>query len=89
MGTPAAYGSSRLGVELQLQLQFCTTATARPDLSHICDLCHSLWQYGTLNPMSEARDQTHIFTELCQVLNTLSRKGNSRKPFSLLYLFLK
>ena len=31
----------RIGVELELQLLAYTTATAMPDLSHICDLCHS------------------------------------------------
>ena len=32
----------RLGVELELQLLAYPTATATPDLSHICDLCCSL-----------------------------------------------
>ena len=35
-----------------------TTATATPDLSHICDLHHSSWQYQVLDPPSEARDRT-------------------------------
>ena len=30
-----------------------------PDPSHICNLHHSSWQRGILNPLSEARDQTH------------------------------
>ena len=31
------------------------------DLSHICDLHHSSWQcHQILNPLSKARDQTHI-----------------------------
>ena len=32
------------------------TATAEPDLSHICDLRHSLQQCRILNPLTEARD---------------------------------
>ena len=39
------------------------TATATPDPSCICDLCHSLWQRRILNPMSKARGQIHILTE--------------------------
>ena len=46
----------RLGVELELQLQAYTIAVAIPDLSRICDLCHSLQQCQILNPLSEARD---------------------------------
>ena len=42
----------RLGVELELQL---TTATATPDLSHICDKCPSLWQCWIINSLNEAR----------------------------------
>ena len=53
----------RLGVELELQLPATATATATAtwDLSLICDLHHSSWQYWILNPLSEARDQTCIF----------------------------
>ena len=56
---PAAYRSSRLAVELELQLPAHATATAMPDLSHICDLPHSSQQCQILNPLSKARGQTH------------------------------
>ena len=46
----------KLGVELELQLLAYATATAIWDLSHICDLHHSLWQCWILNMLSEARD---------------------------------
>ena len=41
-----------LGVESELQLQAYTTAmaTATPDLSCICYLCHNLQQHWILNP---------------------------------------
>ena len=39
---PKAYEVPRLGVESELQLPTYTTATETPDLSHFCDLCHSL-----------------------------------------------
>ena len=46
----------RPGVESELQLPAYTTATS--ESSRICDLyCSQI-----LNPLSEARDQTHILT---------------------------
>ena len=50
----------RLGVELELLLPAYASVTAMPDLSRICKLHHSSWQYWVLNPLSEARDQTQI-----------------------------
>ena len=47
----------RLGVELELQLPAYTTATARQDMSHICNL-YSSPQHRILHPLSEARDRT-------------------------------
>ena len=51
----------RLGVELGLQLPAYATATATPDPDPSCvfDLHHSSQQRRILNPLSEARDQTH------------------------------
>ena len=46
----------RLGVQSELQLLVYATTTATPDPSHICELHHSPWQCGILNPLSEARD---------------------------------
>ena len=48
-----------LGVELELQLSACATATATQDMSHVCNLHYSSQKYQILNPLSEARDQTH------------------------------
>ena len=50
----------RLEVELELQLAAYTTAIATTDPSRVCDLHHSSWQRQILNPLSEARYQTHI-----------------------------
>ena len=47
----------RLGVESGLAY---TTATATPDLSHICDLHCSSWQPRILNPLSNVRNPTCI-----------------------------
>ena len=47
----------RLGVE---QLPAYIIATPMPDPSCICDLHHSSLQRRILNPLSKARDRTHI-----------------------------
>ena len=56
-----------LGAESELQLPAYTTATATQDPSHSCDLHHSSRQYLILNPLSEARDRTHIFMDASRV----------------------
>ena len=64
--TPVAYGGSQaIGVESELQL--LAFATAMKDLSHVCNLHHRSQQYQILNPLSRARDQTHILTDTSQV----------------------
>ena len=68
----------RLGVKSELQLQAYTTTTAIPDLSCICDLCHSLRQCQFLNPLNEARDPTHLFMDTSCVLKTLSHNKSSK-----------
>ena len=71
----------RLGVQMELQLSAYTTATAMPDLSHVCDLHHSSQQHRILNPLSEARDRTrnlmvpswiHFSCAMMGTLGTLS-----------------
>ena len=73
-----------LGVELELQLLAYTTATGTTtqDPSRTYYLRCSLWQCWILNPLSEARDQTCILMDICQVLNLLNHEGNSN-PFIL------
>ena len=57
----AAYGSSLARGQIsELQLPAYATATAMWNPSHICDLHHSSWQHWIPNPLSKARDQTHI-----------------------------
>ena len=48
----------RWGVQLEIQLLAYTTATAMPDLSHVCNLHHNSQQCWILIPPSEARDPT-------------------------------
>ena len=53
----------RLGVELELPLPACTTATATLDPSLIFDLHHSSRQHWILNPLGEVRDGTHVLLD--------------------------
>ena len=46
----------RLGVESELQLLVCTTATATPEPRPVCDLHHNSQQTRILSPLSKARD---------------------------------
>ena len=64
----------RRGVESELQLPAYTTGTETPDPSLICDLHHSSQQHWIssqqrqiLNPLSEAKDRTHILMDSRQV----------------------
>ena len=56
-----------LGVELGMQLPTYTTATAKQDPSHICDLHHSSRQHWIPNPLNEARDQTRVLMAISWV----------------------
>jgi len=67
----------RLGVETELQLPAYATATAKRDLSYVCNLHHSSRQSQIPNPLSEARDQTCLLMDTSQVCNLLSHKGNA------------
>ena len=58
MATPVAYGSSWVGVKLELELPAYATATAMPDQSGIFHLHHSSWQQEIFNALSKARDRT-------------------------------
>ena len=57
----------RLRVKSELQLLACIRATATQDPSCVGDLHHSSQQYRILNPLSEARDPTHILRDASQI----------------------
>ena len=50
--------------ELELQLPAYATAIATRDPSQVCDLRHSSQQRWILNSLNEARDRTHILTDV-------------------------
>ena len=53
---PAAYESFQPRGQNGAAAKAYTTATATWAPSHICNLHHSMWQHGILNPISEAKD---------------------------------
>ena len=66
-----------LGIESEVQLLAYTPGTATQGLSRSYDLLRRSRQHWILNPMSEARDQTHVLMDASQVLNPLSHDRNS------------
>ena len=65
---PRAYGSSQsIKAESELQVQAYATATAMPDLSHICNLHPNSQQCQILNPLSRARYRTFVLMGTTQV----------------------
>ena len=75
---------SRLGIQSQLQLLACATATATSDPSHICDLHPSSWQCRILNPLREARDRTHNLMDPSQIHFCYATTGTPK--FLVLFL---
>ena len=71
----------RLGVELELQLPAYTRGTATWDPSCVCSLHHSSQQRRTLNPPSEARDQTCVLMDACQIHFRWARRELQMAPF--------
>ena len=57
----------RLGVESELQLPACTTATAMPDPSRTCNLHHSSQQHRITDLLSKARNCTCILMDTSEI----------------------
>ena len=57
----------RLEVKLEVWLPAYAKATATWDPSHVCNLHHSSQQRRIHNPLSKARDRTHIFMDTSQI----------------------
>ena len=77
MATPAAQSGSQARSRMAAADGAYATATATLYLSCICYLRCSLWQCQILNPMREARDQTHILMDTSQISFALSHNENS------------
>ena len=75
-----------LGLQVESKLQLPAYATATPDPSHVCNLCHSSQQHQILNSLSKAWDQICILMDAGSL--PLSHNGNSSilDPTSLMEL---
>ena len=65
----------KLGVRSELQL--LAYATATPEPSQVCNLHHSSWQRWIPDPLSKARDQTHILMDTSQIGFRCTANGTS------------
>ena len=71
---------TRLGVASELQLTAYVTATARQDLSHVCDLHHSSRQRRQiLSPLSEARGQTFTLMDTSWIHFCCATRGTPKE----------
>ena len=74
----------RLGVEMELQLPAYTTATAMPDLSHVCS-----WQHQILNSLSKARNCTRILMVASWVYYQWAMMGTPYPHFLVVSICMK
>ena len=82
----------RLGVESELQLPASTTATTMADLSHICNPYKSSQQHWIPDPLSEARDRTHILMNTSRIHFCYTMMGTPitfKTLYFSLFFFLK
>ena len=73
----------RPGVKSELQLLAYATATATWNPSWVWDLHHSSWQHCSLNPLSKARDQSHILMDTSRICFCCTTMGT---PYCILYV---
>ena len=72
------------GSSQSLQLPAYTTATETRDPSHVCDLYQSSGQRRIPDPLSKARDRTHILRDTSQTCFLCATTGT---PESLSLFF--
>ena len=80
------YGSSQASVKSELQLPAYTIATAMPDPSCVCNLHLSSQQNQMFNPLSKARDQTHVFMDTSLVHYHWAKTGTPKQIIFVLAL---
>jgi len=76
-------------VESELQRPTYTTAAATPELSHTCNLHHNSGQCRILNPLIQARDQTHNLMVPSQIHFLCATTGSPDSIFLTLRKIVK
>ena len=74
----AAFSVPRLGVKLELQLLAYSTATVKPDSSHVGNIQHRSWQHRIPDPLSKSKDRTHILMDTSWIPFCCAMKGTSQ-----------
>ena len=67
----------RLGVESELELLAYATATAMQDLSRVCDLHHSSWQWQICNHRGRPGIELASSWMLVEFVSPVPQLGNS------------
>ena len=62
-----AYGSSQARGRIRDAAAGLHHSQSNEESEPICNLYHSSWKRWILNPLSEARDETHVFMDTSQV----------------------
>ena len=71
----------RLGVKSELHLVAYTTATATGYLSSICNQHHSCWKCWMPDPLSDAKDPTHILMDTSWIRFHCTTSGTPKYYF--------
>ena len=74
--TFVAYGGSQARGQIRAA---AVSPHHKQDPSQVCDLHHPSQQCWMPNPLSKARDQTHISMDTSRACQPLSHEGNSSK----------
>ena len=75
MATPAAFGSSQARGLIGTRAAGLHHSHSTTRSKHICDLLHNSQQCQILNPLSEAKDQTHILMDTSWFLTCWATVG--------------
>ena len=73
--TPVAHLSFQARGGIRAAVAGLCSTTAKRDLSHACRLHHSSQQRWIPNPLSEARNQTHIPKDISQIRFLCAKTG--------------
>ena len=82
---PTTYGSSQDMGQIGTAAAGLWHSQSKEDLSHICDLNHSLWKCQILKIFSETRYQTHVLMNTSQVHYHWAMLGTPGYYFSYLH----